>query len=141
MSKSLFNKKPLRTILIILFSLIGFSACGFGAFFLAKYIDTLDPTRSYSDADFLVAYDTWASDTIRWSFKPDGTCRLTTNGDEYFDCTWSLVDSTLNITTSWLTVIEDSFTFSFDRTSNSFTVASKSDAKTTTFSPLVVEAE
>ena len=132
-------KKKLILIFGSIFFLIAVTA---GSFFLTKFIDESDPKKKMSDADLLVSTNSWTKsgeDTVIWSFKPDATCRLTTNGTEYFDCTWYLEDGILGIKTSWLIDLEDEFDFRMNRDSSEtyFETVSKSDGKSSRFTPLV----
>jgi len=108
-----------------------------GGFFASKYFDEEEAKKRVSDAEFLVEGGKWKQNgsdgKVVWEFKKDGTCRLTTNGDEYFDCQWYLKDNLLGIKTAWLTDLEDEFTIRIDHNKYNFTITSKSDNKTSEF--------
>ena len=126
-------KKKLLLIFLYIFLFAGATA---GAFFLAKFLDEADPTRKFSDAEFLTSFDSWVksdADSVIWTFDRDATCTVTTTRVEVFDCTWYLEDDTLGIQTSWLTTLEDEFTFALNREEKSFTITSLSDQKESTF--------
>ncbi len=126
-------KKPLA----IFIAIILFLGVGVGAFFVTKILDEKNTLSSTPDADFLVSGGRWIkSDTdgkVVWQFSSDGTCKITTNNDEYFDCAWYLDGETLGIKTSWLIDLEDEFKISFDKGNNSFTVTSNSDKEVSKF--------
>ena len=128
-----------KKLIVFLISFVVLAGSMVGAFFLAKYLDTLDPYKRLSDADFLSSHSSWqaeSSPSIIWSLKNDNSCTITTNaGLESFPCVWILEDNTLKIRTSWLTELEDAFTISINRKSPSFTVVNHSDESITTFVP------
>lgn len=126
-------KKPIAIILSILILL----GAGVGAFFLSKYFDEKNSTLKIPDAEFLVENSPWKENEsdgkVTWLFKEDGTCEITTNGDEYFACQWYLDGKTLGIKTDWLVELEDEFEISFNKPNYTFETISKSDQKTSEF--------
>ena len=128
-----------KKLLLILASIIILIASAVGTFFVAKTLDELDPTKKFSDAEFLTTFSEWkkvGTETVSWSFNSDGTCRLTTNGTEFFDCKWFLEDEILGIKTAWLTELDDEFNFTLDRNEKTFSVKSLVDGAESTFSAL-----
>lgn len=134
----------MKKLIIIFGSIFFLLAVTAGSFFLTKYIDELDPKKNLSDADLLVSVKSWTKsgeDSVVWSFNPDATCRLTTNGNEYFDCTWYLEENILGIKTFWLTELKDEFELHFERSSSEiyFETVSKSDGEQSKFIPTPLE--
>jgi len=123
--------KKRKTITIIC-SIIAFVLITVAAFFITK---ALNPD-SVSTADFLVAEQSWQKSdeaSVVWSFSSDGTCKITTNSTETFDCSWQLIDNNLKIQTNWLKTLSDEFEIEINKSDNSFTVTSKTDNKVSTF--------
>lgn len=128
-----------KRILLILCGIFGFVAVACGVFFLTRFLDSLDPMKHFSDADRLTSVDSWVStesDSLVWSFNRDGTCRVTTNGTEFFDCLWSLSDSVLTLRTSWLIDLDDTFTLDISPDASVFTIKNNSTLRLTEFHAL-----
>lgn len=124
-----------KKILVTTCSILAFAAIAAGAYFIAK---TLDSTSAASATDFLIAGHEWqktGEESVVWTFENDGTCKVTTNSTETFNCTWQLDGETLKIKTKWLRDLEDEFSIYINKAENSFTVISKADEKSSTFVP------
>jgi len=131
------SKKPLVIVLVVLFSLALIAG---GIFYYFKFLRK-SPEIVKNDVEFLTEVDAWeksGAPTVIWSFKPDGTGELTTNKENYYSLKWYLSDGKLEIDTSWLYELSDSFEITLDRASEipSFTVKNLADETVSTFVPL-----
>ncbi|MBR5389290.1 hypothetical protein IK146_01900 [Candidatus Saccharibacteria bacterium] len=102
-----------------------------------------EPEIVLTDRDILtsISWEKQGAPTVIWTFRADGTGEITTNKSNYYNTTWSLndeegIDTTLDITTSWLYELKDSFTFKLDREANTFTVKNLADETESIFVPL-----
>lgn len=133
------SKKPLIISLVVLFLL----ALSGGLFYYFKFLKPA-PAPEKSVAELLVEVESWEkldAPSVIWVFRSDGNGELTTNKENYYKTSWSLSpDSSLKITTSWLYSLEDSFSFTLDRTAPSFTVVNDKDGTVSTFVPLGTSA-
>lgn len=121
-------KKKLIVTFCLIIALIGATT---GSFFIFKAINS-----SISTVDFLVSGHEWkksGEETVVWAFESDGTCKITTNSTEFFDCNWFLEGNNLTIKTAWLTDLTDDFEIVINESAQTFTVTSKSDGKISTF--------
>lgn len=122
-----------KKFLVTACSIVAFVAIAAGAYYITKAISG---TSSASAVDFLVSGHEWqksGEESVVWTFENDGTCKITTNSTEVFNCTWSLDGENLKIKTKWLRDLEDEFTLHINQAENSFTVTSKADEKSSTF--------
>ena len=138
------DKKLVVAIIVAVLSLL--IAVGVVLYFLV--FRKTEPEMVFTDVETLVKVGAWEkqdAETVIWDFHEDGTGQLTTNKANYYDMKWEMVQDeekqVLNITTSWLYELSDSFLFSFDRESNSFTVKNLADEKESVFMPLGTQAE
>ncbi|MBQ6396386.1 hypothetical protein IJH89_02250 [Candidatus Saccharibacteria bacterium] len=133
------SKKPLIISLVVLFLL----ALSGGLFYYFKFLKPA-PAPEKSVAELLVEVESWEkldASSVIWVFRSDGNGELTTNKENYYKTSWSLSsDSSLKITTSWLYSLDDSFSFTLDRTAPSFTVVNDKDGTVSTFVPLGTSA-
>ena len=101
-----------------------------------------EPVAVLTDRDLLTAHAWEKQDapTVIWTFHADGTGEITTNKTNYYDIIWSLSQEEdthkLEIQTDWLYKLNDSFTFSLDRETDTFTVKNLSDETESVFLPL-----
>lgn len=125
--------------LIVIFSAIfAFLAVTFGAFFITRLIMEKESAEKISDADFLVSKHVWkkvGTENVIWTFESDGSCKISTNGTETFDCDWNFSDEKLHIKTAWLYELDDTFEFSLDKDAGTFKVVGSADGKESTFAP------
>lgn len=136
--KSKKSKKPLIITLIIVGVLL-VAGLVYYFFFFSKGTKIV-----LSDSDYLIETKSWEkvdAPTVIWVFNENGKGELTTNKSNYYDTTWSLKGSTLEISTEWLYDLNDSFEISIDRGEKSFTVKNLSDETESKFVPLGTQAE
>lgn len=122
-----------KKIIVIICSVLAFAAIVAGAFFITK---SINEKANISTAEFLASGHEWkksGEETVVWTFESNGTCKVTTNSTETFDCKWEIEDKNLKIETDWLTTLKDEFEISINTSDNSFTAISKSDGKESTF--------
>ena len=131
------SKKPLIFTLVVLAVLIAGAAT-----FYFLYWKNREPVVVLTDAEILAETKSWeksGAETVIWTFNPDGTGELTTNKSNYYDFTWALESgepALLKIQTAWLLELSDTFEFTLNRETKSFTVKNQSDDTESTFVPL-----
>lgn len=96
-----------------------------GGFFLIK---TLTKKPATPDGRYLVSVGTWAREdepTVIWTFSEIGKGSLTTNRHyNDYDFIWSIEDKKLNIETSWLYTLNDTFEYELNQKKNTLTLTS-----------------
>lgn len=101
---------------------IGIFTLAVGAFFLFK---TVTKKPAEPDGKYLVSVGTWAREdepTVIWTFE-EGKGKLTTNRHyNDYDFIWSIEDKKLNIETSWLYTLNDSFDYVLNQKKNTLTL-------------------
>lgn len=78
-----------------------------------------------SDKEFLYTIGEWekeGSPKNVWVFNEDGTGKITTDGEEYFDWSWNVQNGHIVTITKWLYDITDEFPITFDKENVSFTI-------------------
>ena len=139
------TKKKLskKAKLAIIISAAVVAALGIAALLIFVVFKKEEPEVILTDRDILtsISWEKQDAPTVIWTFHTDGTGEITTNKSNYYDTSWSLNDedeaeTTLDITTSWLYELKDSFTFKMDREANTFMVKNLADETESTFVPL-----
>lgn len=78
-----------------------------------------------SDEEFLYTIHEWekeGSPKNVWVFNEDGTGKITTDGEEYFDWSWDVNNGHIVTITKWLYDITDDYPITFDKENVSFTI-------------------
>ncbi len=126
-----------KKIAIIVLAIFGALTIAFGVFLIISLLQGENPYSKMAEAEVLIDVKKWQKEdepTVIWEFG-EGTGKITTNADEYFDMEWGMKDGVLSIKTKWLTDLRDDFEITVDKDAPSFTVVSKSDGKESKFVP------
>lgn len=126
-----------KKLAIIILAIFGVLAIAFGVFLIINAVQGENPYGKMAEAEVLISIKKWQKEdesTVIWEFG-EGTGKITTNADEYFDMEWGMKDGVLSIKTKWLTDLRDDFEIKVDKDAPSFTVISKTDSKESKFVP------
>ena len=95
------------------------------------------------DAEYLVEVGTWVREdepSVEWKFTEVGKGVLTTNAHTNdYDFIWAISGDTLEVETSWLYTLNDSYEYVLDQNAKTLTLTSGD--KKIKFIPFVAEAE
>ncbi|MDO5569704.1 MAG: hypothetical protein Q4G04_06380, partial [bacterium] len=111
-------KKVLKNLLVATFIFvlaITLTGCG----------EKKDDYTKLSDEEFLYTIHEWekeGSPKNVWVFNEDGTGKITTDGEEYFDWSWDVQNGHIVTITKWLYDITDDYPITFDKENVSFTI-------------------
>lgn len=126
-----------KKIAIIALSVVGVIAIAFGTFLIINALSGENLYQKMAEAEVLIDIKKWQKQdepSVIWEFG-EGTGKITTNGDEYFDMEWGMENEVLSIKTKWLEDLKDEFDITVDKETPSFTIVSKEDSKESTFVP------
>ena len=87
-----------------------------------------------TDEEFLYTIGQWekeGSPKNIWVFNEDGTGKITTDGEEYFDWSWMIDDGHIITITKWLYDITDDYPITFNKKNLSFTITKDDGTKIT----------
>jgi hypothetical protein len=123
------NKKKLIGLIVLI---CGVLACIAGLVFLLINLFTGPGLR---DAEYLVEVGEWVREdepSVIWQFTEIGKGTLTTNSHTNdYEFIWAISDDVLQVETSWLYTLNDSFEYVLDQSAN--TLVLTSGDKTITF--------
>ena len=131
------DKKKLTGLIVML---CGIAVLVAGLVFLLVNIFAKPGLR---DAEYLVEVGTWVREdepSVEWNFTEVGKGVLTTNAHANdYNFIWAINGDTLEVETSWLYTLNDSYEYVLDQSAKTLTLTSGD--KEIKFIPFVAEAE